>query len=286
MPNLRKRPSASLIGQGYSFGSSGSGGSNFNSDANGAPSPFSETPPAIGSLPPQPSGPGAAATYVNRGRGSVSGPSTLSRSTVAPMDDDDDRSDDENAERSRGRESSERPPATTALGIPLAYNLGRRASVSAESTDVAAATQSAKIIIHKTPSQRARIEAAIKGNLLFRNLDEEQHNDVLNAMKEVRVTKDHAIIKQVRRRCSWSPLTPQNDVGDYCYVSWPLDEHAFGRCLPTTRPMWYTQGRLTFQIVEEGSFSVHIKQPDTRPGEPGLKVNSIHAVRSTPGFRR
>lgn len=207
-PGLRKRPSASLIGQGYSFGSSGSGGSSFhNSDANGAPSPFSETPPAIGTLPPQPSGPGAAATYVNRGRGSVSGPSSLSRSTVAPMDDDDDRSDDENAERSRGRESSERPPATTALGIPLAYNLGRRASVSAESTDVAAATQTAKIVIHKTPSQRARIEAAIKGNLLFRNLDEEQHNDVLNAMKEVRVTKDHAIIKQARRALCCTELT-------------------------------------------------------------------------------
>ncbi|BGP25067.1 cAMP-dependent protein kinase regulatory subunit [Rhodotorula toruloides] len=90
--------------------------------------------------------------------------------------------------------------------IPVTYNLGRRSSVSAESLDPNAATQSLpKTVIPKTPSQRQRIEKAIANNLLFRNLDEDQYNDVLNAMKEVTVQAGTEVIVQ-------------GAVGDFFYV--------------------------------------------------------------------
>ncbi|BGP40522.1 hypothetical protein JCM10449v2_004484 [Rhodotorula kratochvilovae] len=86
------------------------------------------------------------------------------------------------------------------------YNLGRRTSVSAESLDPDAATQALpKTVIPKTASQRQRIEKAISNNLLFRNLDEDQHTDVLNAMKEVTVQAGTEVIVQ-------------GAVGDFFYV--------------------------------------------------------------------
>ncbi|KAK4701950.1 cAMP-dependent protein kinase regulator, partial [Phenoliferia sp. Uapishka_3] len=100
----------------------------------------------------------------------------------------------------------------TGTNIPLGYNLGRRTSVSAESLDPnATAAVLAKTIIPKSPSQRARIEASISNNLLFRNLDEDQHKDVLNAMKEVTVPQGTEVIVQ-------------GAVGDFFYV---VEEGAF-----------------------------------------------------------
>ena len=94
-------------------------------------------------------------------------------------------------------------------GIPQGYNLGRRTSVSAESIDPSTLSSSShplpKVVIPKTPSQRARIESSTEKNLLFRNLDEEQHNDVVNAMKEVHVTNGTEVIVQ-------------GAVGDFFYV--------------------------------------------------------------------
>ncbi|KAM0752800.1 camp-dependent protein kinase regulatory subunit [Meredithblackwellia eburnea MCA 4105] len=90
--------------------------------------------------------------------------------------------------------------------IPLGYNLGRRTSVSAESLDPnATVALLPKTVIPKTQSQRERIEASIANNLLFRNLDEDQHKDVLNAMKEVTVQAGTEVIVQ-------------GAVGDFFYV--------------------------------------------------------------------
>ncbi|GAA5933640.1 hypothetical protein JCM1841_004504 [Sporobolomyces salmonicolor] len=96
-------------------------------------------------------------------------------------------------------------------GIAAAYNLGRRTSVSAESLDPSANISLPKTVIPKTPSQRARIETSIANNLLFRNLDEDQHHDVLNAMKEVTVQAGTEVIVQ-------------GAVGDFFYV---VEEGAF-----------------------------------------------------------
>lgn len=105
---------------------------------------------------------------------------------------------------------------------PSSYNLGRRESVSAESLAPSLGPSSSEVdgkllpktVIPKTESQKARIKASIGTNLLFRQLDEQQSNDVLLAMKEVKVDKDHIVIRQ-------------GDQGDFFYVveSGTLDVH-------------------------------------------------------------
>ncbi len=95
------------------------------------------------------------------------------------------------------------------LPPPNALNLGRRTSVSAESlapaSSAAAAPAAPKTVIPKTASQMERIRAAIGDNLLFRNLEEDQYNDVLLAMKEVQVGAQVPVIEQGAQ-------------GDYFYV--------------------------------------------------------------------
>lgn len=101
------------------------------------------------------------------------------------------------------------------------YALGRRTSVSAESLQPAHARKTfdselnsfaeeeddsaAMPVFQKSPEQLKRIRDAIKDNFLFKNLDEEQEADVLNAMKEVTIPADDMIIKQ-------------GDAGDYFYI--------------------------------------------------------------------
>lgn len=90
--------------------------------------------------------------------------------------------------------------------IPTSYNLGRRTSVSAESLDPSAVSSNlVKVVIPKTSEQRSRIESSISSNLLFRNLDEDQYKDVINAMKEITVQGGTEVIVQ-------------GAVGDFFYV--------------------------------------------------------------------
>ncbi|RKP22389.1 cyclic nucleotide-binding-like protein, partial [Syncephalis pseudoplumigaleata] len=84
-------------------------------------------------------------------------------------------------------------------------NRGRRTTVSAESMVPSAGDDFAKIVIPKTEEQRKRIEASIANNFLFRNLDEEQYKDVIDAMAEKRVAAGEIVIQQ-------------GGVGDYFYV--------------------------------------------------------------------
>ncbi|ODQ50330.1 camp-dependent protein kinase regulatory subunit [Saitoella complicata NRRL Y-17804] len=88
---------------------------------------------------------------------------------------------------------------------PAGYNLNRRTSVSAESM-VPQADDSPLPHIPKSQQQLQRIDASISQNLLFKNLDEDQHRDVLNAMSEVRVER------------SGSVVIKQGDIGDFFYV--------------------------------------------------------------------
>lgn len=104
------------------------------------------------------------------------------------------------------------------------YALGRRTSVSAESLvptnqrsfppglethaeddETTPIANNAMPSFPKTEEQLARIRAAIQPNFLFRNLDEEQENDVLAAMKEVTLEAGETIIEQ-------------GAAGDYFYV--------------------------------------------------------------------
>ncbi|CAJ0884509.1 15693_t:CDS:2 [Entrophospora sp. SA101] len=89
--------------------------------------------------------------------------------------------------------------------IPITYNRGRRTSVSAESIAPSQNNEYVKIVIPKTEQQRQRIETSISSNFLFKNLDEEQCKDVIDAMAEISVNKNEEIIKQ-------------GGIGDFFYV--------------------------------------------------------------------
>ncbi|ORZ19143.1 cyclic nucleotide-binding-like protein [Lobosporangium transversale] len=90
------------------------------------------------------------------------------------------------------------------LSMPINYMRGRRTSVSAESM-VPSHQNYVKIVVSKTPEQRKRIELSIASNFLFKNLDEDQHEDVVNAMAEKRFRNKENVIEQ-------------GAVGDYFYV--------------------------------------------------------------------
>ncbi|CAO1613543.1 unnamed protein product [Parajaminaea phylloscopi] len=96
-----------------------------------------------------------------------------------------------------------------AFAPPPAYNLGRRTSVSAESLAPGSGGPDdapvSKTVIPKSDSQMARIAKATEGNLLFRNLEEDQYRDVLLAMKEVKVDAGITVIEQGAQ-------------GDYFYI--------------------------------------------------------------------
>ena len=229
--SLRKKPSLpTLVGQGYSFGSSGKmpNALDLGSDSAG-PSPYSEVPPNL-RIPPLPSLGARAPQALGMGSNSaLSGGAISWNKSFAAENMDMHDSDEENmrpeippfsAHAASIRGSGESRDRLASLptgmnnargdnGIPSGYNMGRRTSVSAESIDPSTLSSSShpmpKTVIPKTPSQRSRIELSIEKNLLFRNLDEEQHTDVLNAMKEVRVTKGMEVIVQ-------------GAVGDFFYV--------------------------------------------------------------------
>ena len=86
---------------------------------------------------------------------------------------------------------------------PVQVTRGRRTSVSAESMQPEVNFE--KIIIPKSEDQKLRLRESVQQNFLFRNLDEEQAGDVINAMIERSVTVGEQIIKQ-------------GDEGDFFYV--------------------------------------------------------------------
>ncbi|GBE79339.1 protein kinase A regulatory subunit [Sparassis latifolia] len=83
--------------------------------------------------------------------------------------------------------------------------LARRTSVSAESIAVDSESYEPLPVFPKSPEQLRRIRASIANNFIFRDLDEEQETGVLNAMQEVKISKDEVVIRQ-------------GDVGEYFYV--------------------------------------------------------------------
>ncbi|KAG1502177.1 hypothetical protein G6F47_002473 [Rhizopus delemar] len=90
------------------------------------------------------------------------------------------------------------------MPAPNYNNRGRRTSVSAESM-APAGNKFVKKVIPKTESEMERIRNSVGNNFLFKNLDEEHHQDVVNAMIEMEVEQGKDIIEQ-------------GAVGDYFYV--------------------------------------------------------------------
>ncbi|CEP17271.1 hypothetical protein [Parasitella parasitica] len=114
-----------------------------------------------------------------------------------PSFEDQDMHDDEE----RDTISDEMP----SLSVPPSSR-GRRTSVSAESMQPSDNQEDfVKVVIPKSQDQRARIRTAIGNNFLFKNLDEEQYTDVVNAMAEKREPANTHVIEQ-------------GAVGDYFYI--------------------------------------------------------------------
>jgi CRP-like cAMP-binding protein len=90
--------------------------------------------------------------------------------------------------------------------VPPSIKPDRRISVSAESMEPEEQQQQVeKVVIPKTVDQIKRINASLKNNFLFRQMDEDQYQDIVNAMFEKQVEDGVDIIVQG---------TP----GDYFYV--------------------------------------------------------------------
>ncbi|KAG0233412.1 hypothetical protein BGW42_007497 [Actinomortierella wolfii] len=131
---------------------------------------------------------------------SVSSPKVVGAST--PAASTPDHSMDSESESEEDEEEHEEPGEL--LTMPPNYMRGRRTSVSAESM-MPSHSNYVKTVISKTPEQRKRIEASIVSNFLFKTLDEDQHEDVVNAMAEKRFRQGENVIEQ-------------GAVGDYFYV--------------------------------------------------------------------
>lgn len=110
-----------------------------------------------------------------------------------PEDDDDEDDEDDDVEDD------------TVFQPPPNYNRGRRTSVSAESMAPTQDKDYVKTVIPKSEEHKVRIRAAVKGNFLFKALDEEQYVDIINAMSEKKVVPGEVIIQQ-------------GGIGDFFYV--------------------------------------------------------------------
>ncbi|KAJ8651760.1 hypothetical protein O0I10_012670 [Lichtheimia ornata] len=118
---------------------------------------------------------------------------------------DSDQDDEEDYDEELHDDFAPEPLA----GIPPAagnnYSRDRRTSVSAESMAPTQGNDYVKQVIPKSDSQRERIRSSVGNNFLFRNLDEEQYEDVVDAMAEKHVANGDVVIEQ-------------GAVGDYFYV--------------------------------------------------------------------
>ncbi|KAK3825934.1 MAG: cyclic nucleotide-binding-like protein [Benniella sp.] len=130
---------------------------------------------------------------------SVSSPTVGSAATPAASSPDHSMGSESDSD---SEDDQEEP--SPLLAMPPSYMRGRRTSVSAESM-VPSHQNYVKMVIPKTPEQRRRIEASISNNFLFKNLDEDQHEDVVNAMTEKRFKCNENVIEQ-------------GAVGDFFYV--------------------------------------------------------------------
>lgn len=116
-------------------------------------------------------------------------------------DDEDDVMEDEDEDEDEDEVDQviqNLPPAS-------AINRRRRTSVSAESMAPSSEKEYAKLVIPKSDEQRNRINAAIHANFLFKSLDEEQFQEVVDAMAEKKVGPGEEVIVQ-------------GGIGDYFYV--------------------------------------------------------------------
>ncbi|KAI8344296.1 cyclic nucleotide-binding-like protein [Chlamydoabsidia padenii] len=120
-------------------------------------------------------------------------------------DEDDDEFDDCDDFDDEERDNFSTAPLNAPTTMPTNYHRDRRTSVSAESIAPSQSQDFIKTVVPKTTEQCDRIRFSVGNNFLFKHLDEEQAQDVVDAMAEKVVEQgDH--------------LIEQGAVGDYFYI--------------------------------------------------------------------
>ncbi|KAI9323764.1 cyclic nucleotide-binding-like protein [Dichotomocladium elegans] len=127
--------------------------------------------------------------------------------SYSTTDDDDDDDDDDALFEDEGDDvfTADLPDFSMYNTNSNNYNRGRRTSVSAESMTPSKHKDFKTPVIAKTAEQQKRIREAIASNFLFKSLDENQYEDVVNAMNEKQIIHDEQVIRQ-------------GAVGDYFYI--------------------------------------------------------------------
>jgi cAMP-dependent protein kinase regulator len=120
-------------------------------------------------------------------------------------DEDDDEFDDCDDFDDEERDNFTTAPLNAPMTMPTNYHRDRRTSVSAESIAPSQSQDFIKTVIPKTTEQCDRIRFSVGNNFLFKHLDEEQAQDVVDAMAEKQVDQGDRIIEQ-------------GAVGDYFYI--------------------------------------------------------------------
>lgn len=117
--------------------------------------------------------------------------------TTPPLSPPTIPSDSELSSSSDSHDSRNRSKYLSSPNISTSYISDRRTSVSSESLTPTPNSASSDLPIYpKSQNARNRIEAAIGGNILFRNLHEDQVNDILNAIQEIKIEKGTEVILQ------------------------------------------------------------------------------------------
>ncbi|KAI8061581.1 camp-dependent protein kinase regulatory subunit [Gongronella butleri] len=119
--------------------------------------------------------------------------------------EDDDEEEEEDDFDDEERDNFSTAPLSSSMMMPTNYRRDRRTSVSAESIAPTHTQDFPKTVIPKTAEQCDRIRFSVGNNFLFKHLDEEQSQDVVNAMAEKAVQEGETIIEQ-------------GAVGDYFYI--------------------------------------------------------------------
>lgn len=112
-------------------------------------------------------------------------------------------------------EAQNKIPSTPnhASGAPeMQFSRGRRSSVSAESYQPSEVDSAYFVVIPKSPASIKRIQEAVAGSLLFKNLDNQQRQHIFDAMFERRIIAGEVVIRQ-------------GDEGDNFYI---VDSGRFG----------------------------------------------------------
>jgi cAMP-dependent protein kinase regulator len=116
-----------------------------------------------------------------------------------PTDEEENDSDEVDSESVSTPHVATAPQKSLPVDFPPGYNpnRGRRFSVAGESLNPTSDLSSApRTIVKKSEEAKRRIRAVITNNILFKNLDEDQLEDLVDEMFEVRLRPDEVVIRQ------------------------------------------------------------------------------------------